>query len=69
MYRSIVAWLWSFSLFRYFVILWVSRSMPGADWVAVNTPLLVSLRELFRETGDHDLALRCTYAIWENEGL
>ena len=47
MYRGAVAYLWRFSRVRLFVIWYVMRRAPGYAWLAVNTPLLYCLKDLF----------------------
>jgi hypothetical protein len=68
-WRCFAARMWSVHLFRWFCVVWVVRGLPFANWLAVNTPLLVSLRELAIQQGDYPQAIKITNALWEANEL
>jgi hypothetical protein len=51
-FRSVVVVLWRSFYFRLLVVWWCHKAMPFSAWVAVNTPLLVCIREQALQVGD-----------------
>ena len=50
--RYVTGFLWQFAWFRLLVIRYVRVGLPGCNWLATETPLLISLQQFFLDRGD-----------------
>lgn len=67
--REFTGWLWGFLWFRWLVVSWCRAGWLGSDWLSRETPLLVSLRDLFLREGDLDLAADVARSLREGGDL
>lgn len=69
MHRHVTGYLWRFALFRLGVIKYVSAGLPGTVWLATETPLLLSLRDLHLDQGNLGTAAECANVLRSNGDL
>lgn len=50
--RSVTLYLWRFQWFRLVVVQWIAAGWPGSTVLAVHTPFLFSLKQLWLQRGD-----------------
>ncbi len=69
MLGALTGFLWRFNAFRLLTINLVCW-FPGpiADWLAVNTPLLIGLHWIFIESGDFEMARRVVEDLRKHRG-
>jgi hypothetical protein len=66
--RHVTGWLWRFQLFRWFVVSYCHFGLPGASWLAVETPFAVVLREWALREGHYEIANRMSAELRRLDG-